>query len=70
MALDTELISGGSLPPHHLQYKGHQHPAEFQETAQGSKDFVSICLQTCGCWASSLMSLHVEAYRRLWGQEA
>ena len=70
MALDPAFVSWGSLPPHHHQYKGHRHPAESQETVQRSKDFVSIFLQTCEWWASPLMSLHMEAYRRHWGQEA
>ena len=67
MALDAELVYRGSLPPHHHPYKGHHHPAEFQETAQRSNDFVSIFLQTCDWCISPLMSLHMEAYRSFWG---
>ena len=50
--------------------EGPSPPSRIQETVQDSKDFVSVFLQAYEWWASPLMSLFMEAFQRLWGQEA
>ena len=60
MALDTGLVSGGSLPAHrYLEDIRASTPSAIQEAVQASKDSVSIFLQTHDRWAFHLMSPHL-----------
>ena len=60
MALDTGLVSGGSLPAHrYLEDIRASTPSAIQEAVQVSKDSVSIFLQTHDRRAFHLMSPHL-----------
>ena len=60
MALDTGLVSGGSLPAHrYLEDIRASTPSAIQEAVQASKDSVSIFLQTHDRRAFHLMSPHL-----------